>query len=426
MKTKKYTFNQLLFKYNKYRAKLDRFRLTNRNTHRQGVLEKHIERLREKLYSLYASIKTVGKVATLATALAIAIPNTADAQIQFAPVVVNPFGLIHLGASSNSELVDLDGDGDLDMMSGEYSGFFYYFENAAGAGNTPVFFAGAQTNPFSLTNIGLLSNSELVDLDGDGDLDMMAGASNGVFNYFENTAGAGNTPVFAAVQINPFSLTDIGYGYGSNSGLVDLDGDGDLDMMAGTSNGNFYYFENITPVSTLPVELLSFSAEPTQAETVALLWKTATEIANDGFEILHSTDAENWRSIGFVKGNGNTNEANTYDFMHKNPASKLNYYKLKQIDFDGQYEYSDIVRVNIKSGLMNTEIIAVYPNPLEDELNIDFEGEINIEVVNITGEVLIKSQEKMINVKTLSSGIYFLRIYSENNELLSTQKVIKN
>ncbi|MGB1019259.1 MAG: T9SS type A sorting domain-containing protein [Chitinophagales bacterium] len=197
-------------------------------------------------------------------------------------------------------------------------------------------------------------------------------------------------------------------------------------MMAGTSNGNFYYFENITPVSTLPVELLSFSAEPTQAETVALLWKTATEIANDGFEILHSTDAENWRSIGFVKGNGNTNEANTYDFMHKNPASKLNYYKLKQIDFDGQYEYSDIVRVNIKSGLMNTEIIAVYPNPLEDELNIDFEGEINIEVVNITGEVLIKSQEKMINVKTLSSGIYFLRIYSENNELLSTQKVIKN
>ena len=369
MKTKKYTFNQLLFKYNKYRAKLDRFRLTNRNTHRQGVLEKHIERLREKLYSLYASIKTVGKVATLATALAIAIPNTADAQIQFAPVVVNPFGLIHLGASSNSELVDLDGDGDLDMM---------------------------------------------------------AGASNGVFNYFENTAGAGNTPVFAAVQINPFSLTDIGYGYGSNSGLVDLDGDGDLDMMAGTSNGNFYYFENITPVSTLPVELLSFSAEPTQAETVALLWKTATEIANDGFEILHSTDAENWRSIGFVKGNGNTNEANTYDFMHKNPASKLNYYKLKQIDFDGQYEYSDIVRVNIKSGLMNTEIIAVYPNPLEDELNIDFEGEINIEVVNITGEVLIKSQEKMINVKTLSSGIYFLRIYSENNELLSTQKVIKN
>ncbi|MGB1019258.1 MAG: FG-GAP-like repeat-containing protein [Chitinophagales bacterium] len=251
MKTKKYTFNQLLFKYNKYRAKLDRFRLTNRNTHRQGVLEKHIERLREKLYSLYASIKTVGKVATLATALAIAIPNTADAQIQFAPVVVNPFGLIHLGASSNSELVDLDGDGDLDMMSGEYSGFFYYFENAAGAGNTPVFFAGAQTNPFSLTNIGLLSNSELVDLDGDGDLDMMAGESSGNFNYFENTAGAGNTPVFAVVQTNPFGLTDIGAS--SNSDLVDLDGDGDLDMMSGANNGVFNYFENTAGAGNTPV-----------------------------------------------------------------------------------------------------------------------------------------------------------------------------
>jgi hypothetical protein len=233
MKKQKTIFNFLLRKYRKYIAKLDRFELTSRNEHRQGVLRKHIERLEEKLYNLLGNIKKAGAIAAVSTALALA-PNIADAQIQFAAAVINPFGLLDIGVSSNSNLIDLDGDGDLDLMSGHSYGNLFYFENTAGAGNIPAFTTFV-TNPFvGLAWFGLNSNSSLIDLDGDGDLDLMSGYNSGNFIYFENTAGTGNTPVFLAPVLNPFMLADIGQ-Y-SNTDLIDLDDDGDLDLMGIKNN----------------------------------------------------------------------------------------------------------------------------------------------------------------------------------------------
>jgi hypothetical protein len=248
MKQQKLIFNYLLLKYKKYKAKLNRFRLTGKNTHRQGVLQNHLEKLEGKLYTLLSSFKKASAIAAVATSLTVCLPNEGNSQVIFAgqeTLTANLFGLVDIGFNSNANLIDLDGDGDLDLMSGEFYGSFFYFQNTAGAGNTPTF-AAVVGNPFGLTSVGLASNSNLIDLDGDGDLDLMSGEYDGNFFYFENT-GTASAPAFAAVVTNPFGLSDIG-SY-SNSNLIDLDGDGDLDLMSGGNSGSFFYFRNIGTAS---------------------------------------------------------------------------------------------------------------------------------------------------------------------------------
>ena len=164
----------------------------------------------------------------------------------FAVVQLNPFSLTGNGVFSTSSIADIDGDGDMDVLSGDYIGTFYYFENTAGAGNTPVF-AVVQLNPFSLTDIGDYSTPSVADIDDDGDMDVLSGDIDGNFSYFENTAGIGNTPVFAVVQTNPFSLTDIGTR--STPSIADIDGDGDMDVLSGDFYGKFYYFKNTAPLA---------------------------------------------------------------------------------------------------------------------------------------------------------------------------------
>jgi len=106
----------------------------------------------------------------------------------------------------------------------------------------------------------------------------------------------------------------------------------------------------------LPVELISFRGKSTLEGTL-LTWQTATEKNNEGFEIEHSIDGRTWDNIGFTYGNGTSNELNSYEFIHELPVSGINYYRLKQIDFDGQFEYSHIV--NVELGITNYEFSLI-------------------------------------------------------------------
>ena len=181
-----------------------------------------------------------------------------------------PAGLADVGYRSAPSVADLDGDGDADVLAGESGGTFVYFENTTAPGAPPTFTLAA--TPAGLADVGYRSTPSVADLDGDGDLDVLSGELDGVFTYFRNTAGPGAPPTFAFAA-TPAGLTDVGQ-YSTPS-VADLDGDGDVDVLAGESDGTFQYFRNRQPVSgTLTARLTGTTgfrmlAAPSPTTTIA-------------------------------------------------------------------------------------------------------------------------------------------------------------
>ena len=114
-------------------------------------------------------------------------------------------------------------------------------------------------------------------------------------------------------------------------------------------------------ITVLPIELVSFTAIERQGQ-VQMNWKTATEQSNTGFEIQRASDAyfDQWDKLGFVKGQGTIYTEQHYSFVDPQPINGINYYRLKQIDFDGSHEFSNVVSVSRTNKLKQ---IQFYPNP---------------------------------------------------------------
>jgi hypothetical protein len=247
MRRQIHTFNGLLRIYNKYLRKRKNLLLADKNIRRQRILAKHIDRLYVKLMSVKLSIQK-GVVATTVVLGALALPpQEARAQTSFELPSGNPFGLSYVDRNSAPTFADLDGDGDLDMLTGAYYGNFYYFKNT-GTALLPTF-AGGQSNPFGLSSSGYYSSpvATFADLDGDGDFDILAGDNYGGFKYFQNT-GTPTSPAYVAGISNPFGITAAGNKLLASPG--DLDGDGDLDILIGYNDGSFKYFKNTGTASS--------------------------------------------------------------------------------------------------------------------------------------------------------------------------------
>jgi len=122
---------------------------------------------------------------------------------------------------------------------------------------------------------------------------------------------------------------------------------------------------NVTIVclGALPVELINFKAVM-RDKAVQLLWSTASEKDNFGYDLERSPDGANWGPIGFVPGNGTTTRRNDYAFTDEHPLPGVNYYRLKQTDTDGAFHYSPIVVADVRlNGQLSFDI---YPNPSSD------------------------------------------------------------
>jgi hypothetical protein len=166
----------------------------------------------------------------------------------------------------------------------------------------------------------------------------------------------------------------------------------------------------------LPVDLLSFEAHEFK-ETVQLNWRTASEINNDFFTVERSKDGREFVTVTQVSGMGTTYEQQTYQAVDKNPHNGINYYRLKQTDYDGEFQYSDIVSMNFKTKYDN--LIQIFPNPVqhgEITLSIpDLELETaNLELINASGiRVLSQSiidSNTTLDIQLLPAGLYWLNV----------------
>ena len=159
-----------------------------------------------------------------------------------------------------------------------------------------------------------------------------------------------------------------------------------------------------TETGPLPIKLISFEAN-VNGNRIDIKWITASEINNDYFTIERSTDAQHWEAIITTKGAGNSNQTLTYFETDFYPLTGISYYRLKQTDFDGNYEYFNIVPVKFIPDV-ETEI-SLYPNPVKQGDTISISGiETNKEVLIVIRDI----QDKEFYSKTY--------IEIENNELI--------
>lgn len=195
----------------------------------------------------------------------------------------------------------------------------------------------------------------------------------------------------------------------------------------GTSSGmdNSDIVTSSSCVVVLPVELIFFNAQ-LQDQTSLLTWQTVSEENNRGFEIERSANGIGFEKIGFVKGNGTTVEVTNYNLIDESPINGMSYYRLKQMDFDGQFEYSKTVIVEYQ--IRSTEY-RIYPNPVQDELTItNTENVKNIVIYNALGQLLrqftINNSQLSIHVSDLPKGIYILKV-QDINGVITTQQFLK-
>ncbi len=192
------------------------------------------------------------------------------------------------------------------------------------------------------------------------------------------------------------------------------------------------YIDYIRFTSNVPVELTSFTASYV-GQTVELKWATATETNNYGFEIQRSSEGSNFATVGFVEGKGTITENQNYSFVDKSISSRTQYtYRLKQIDFDGHFEYSNVV--NLGASLPLSMVLDQnYPNPFNPSTKISFaipsKAYVSLDVYNLVGQKVMNlvngnlaegNYTYDVNGSDLSSGVYVYSLSVTNENGAST------
>ncbi len=192
-------------------------------------------------------------------------------------------------------------------------------------------------------------------------------------------------------------------------------------------NGAFFALANSSTITPLPIELLSFTAEP-RASSVMLNWVTSSEINNALYEVERAGGDLDFQPIGYLNGAGNSNTTLAYHLEDNDPLSGISYYRLKQTDFDGTYEYSDVISVIFEyTGRPDSEFV-VFPNPVKNKRftlhNLSTPEptrDLAIGITDLSGQLIYKDQfdgtlkEKLISLpQDLSTGFYILNLSSDN------------
>jgi hypothetical protein len=187
----------------------------------------------------------------------------------------------------------------------------------------------------------------------------------------------------------------------------------------------------------LPVELVAFTATANRS-AVVLSWTTATEVNNFGFDIERRTQSVEWTKIGFVEGSGTTNAPKEYSFTDKGLSTRTYSYRLKQIDRDGKFHYTQAVDVSIGGAPLKFGLAQNFPNPFNPATTIAYqiptESFVTIKVYDVVGREVASlvnenkkagSYDVTFDGNRLSSGVYLCKMsaaaYSSITKMIITK-----
>jgi hypothetical protein len=239
----------------------------------------------------------------------------------------------------------------------------------------------------------------------------------------ENSSYTGNSFTINQTGLNSITFRLYAYNAESTSGT-------------GGMQGTLTF--NLTVNTSLPVTFNNFSALKS-GKINKILWSTASEQNNSGFNIERSTNSTDFENIGFVKSlssNGNSSSRLDYSFTDFNPIGLNQYYRLKQTDFDGTHKYSAIVMVRREAPTALT-LTKVYPNPANSSIYINAsvptKMDLQFLIIDVAGRVVstknafadVGNNGFDMTVEHLESGTYFIKAISKEQGVVATEKFIK-
>ncbi len=311
--------------------------------------------------------------------------------------------------------IDSDNDGIVDNIEGQ-STSSYTAPLGADANNNgwdDAYDGGAGGTAITLVDSDNDTNPDYTDTNSDDD-----GEDDATEAYDTDKDGVTNT--------DPTNIDSDGDGLDN---AYDVDGASTTDNGGPTNSGqtaaSFPNDDNSTSterdwreaLSTLPVSLLSFDALK-HGDIIDLSWSTASEINNDYFIVQRSFDNVYFESISTVDGNGNSNVINYYYSEDLAPKKAVNYYRLKQVDYDGSFEYSNVVAVDFSE----ESTIKIFPNPTSGIINIINNSDAQVSIYSIDGQLLELKKiaaNASLDLSNYPKGVYIISIVSNNNTTVS-------
>ncbi|MFY0672097.1 MAG: T9SS type A sorting domain-containing protein [Bacteroidia bacterium] len=182
-------------------------------------------------------------------------------------------------------------------------------------------------------------------------------------------------------------------------------------------------------IQTPPVPVTWFEFEANKLNDKVLVdWATATEVNNSHFEVQRSLDGTNWEVLGVQSGMGTYHDISRYNFTDANPVYGVNFYRIKQIDYDGKFSFTDVRRVDFTANLRLDS--RLYPNPANESLSIELYDQdietINYTIVDLSGAVVLQGEVnsgfESIGTSELKEGVYMLNL--QKGDVIKTNRFI--
>lgn len=322
---------------------------------------------------------------------------------------------------------DFNGDGKQDIACANGSAISVFLNTTTPGSTTPTF--SAKTDFVTTKTASYMCTA---DFNGDGLVDLGYSNATGLTNYcsvyLNNTTPGSSTPVFN-------NKTDYVAGSGPMGvAASDFNLDGKKDLICADGNsGSISVFLNQANLPA-PVELSSFTSS-VDKQNVTLNWSTVSEENNRGFEIERNSFGAGWKTIGYVEGHGTSNQINNYSFTEHGMATGRYNYRLKQIDFNGNYKYYDLSNEVIIGIPQKFSLSQNYPNPFNPVSVINYQipvsGFVSMKVFDISGREVASLVNHVkesgyysvtFDAKNLSSGTYFYKL--STSDFSDTKKMV--